>query len=441
MNAKKAGADVLPFRPYVYNGGLVNIADVVCPPYDVISPRLQERLYARSEFNVVRLELGREFEGDGPENNRYSRAKDFFGSWIKGGILRREEKDSIYIYNQGFGINGVAYERTGFLALFGLPPSGKEGDSSIFGHEKTLSRPKEDRFRLMEACLANFSPVFSVFEDDGGVLEGILKNAPGSGLAQMVFDFNDDSGVRHSFFRISEPSLIREIQEKMAEKSAFIADGHHRFETALNFRDYIRQKGIRGVNADYCMMYFAPSSQGGLVILPTHRCVVKKDFDPDELVKVLRGDFIASPVSISSLAEEMKKASYGRGPSVCFGFAHKSGKAFVLSLKEESRAAAAPSGNPLGSLDVSILENLILKNALKISQGELDNQVFLKYEKDAERAVKGLTDGSVNAVFLMNPTKIEDVIRVASLNLRMPQKSTFFYPKIITGLAINSLKE
>ncbi len=329
---EEAGAKVLPFRPYIYNSEFIDIKDVVSPPYDVIDTKLQDSLYKKSGFNIIRLELGKEFAGDSDDDNRYSRAKRFFKDWISEGILKLEAEDSIYIYVQKFYIDGILYERTGFISLFALNTAGDVHDNSIYGHEMTLSKPKEDRFKLMEATKANFSPIFSILEDNKLNVLNILNNSIKDAVATKIMAFQDDSNIEHILYRVSENNTIKYIQNETAEKSFYIADGHHRFEACVNFRDYVRKNGIKGVNADACMMYFAPANQRGLIILPTHRCIVNKKVEVEAFLNKIKADFNIREVDLEVLPEETKKAGQ---TGASFGFAHNSGKSFILSFKNK----------------------------------------------------------------------------------------------------------
>ena len=429
---------VLPFRPYIYDvRSAGEIKNLTAPPYDVISKELQNDLYARSKYNIVRLEFGKETESDGGigAENKYARAALLFNEWIAKGILKREDKDSIYIYVQKFTADNVSYERIGFLSLFRLPETKENG--SIYGHEATLSKPKEDRFKLMEAANANFSPIFSVFEDSNSAVLNILKESIINGAAEKLFDFTDDNGITNVLYRLGAEAVITHIQNAMAHKPVYIADGHHRFETCINYRDYVKKEGLdkKGINADFCLMYFAPSNQDGLVILPTHRGIKGKNINIGNLLESIKDNFDYKETNFDDLLKENKK--YGKN-SVSFGFAHKSGRAFILSFREDG--GKKDDVSPLERLDVSVLQEHILKKALGITQEEIDTQKYLVYEKDSQKALEKVKRGDLEAVFFMNPTKIEDVIKIASLNLRMPQKSTYFYPKILTGLAVNPLK-
>lgn len=422
---------ILPFKPYIYDDKLVDIKDTVAPPYDVINKEMQEGFYGKSGFNIVRLEFGKEFENDTEIENKYSRADKTFKDWISKGILKRESEDSIYIYIQTFDIDNVSYERIGFISLFLLPET--HNNTSIYGHETTLSKPKEDRFKLMEAAKANFSPIFSVFEDKNAAVLNILKKSIKDGIARKIFDFTDENNIKNTLYRVSDKNIIESIQNEMKEKSVYIADGHHRFETCINFRDYVEKQGLKGINAGSCLMYFAPTGQDGLVILPTHRGIKGKDIDIEVFLKNIKQNFDYKEVAIGDLLKENKKTGKDR---ISFGFAHNSGRGFILSFKN---IKGILDNNPLETLDVSILQTYIFKKSLSITQQEIESQKYLVYEKDAEKALEKIKNKTLNAVFFMNPTKIEDVIKIASLNLRLPQKSTYFYPKIITGLTINSL--
>ena len=424
-----------PFRPYIYDVNLSGeIKNLTGPPYDVISKELQDELYERSQYNIIRLEYGKELQGDDDKENKYTRAARLFDEWTGKGILKRATINAIYVYSQIFNIDGIDYERTGFMSLFKLPES-KE-NNSIYGHEATLSKPKEDRFRLMETANANFSPIFSVFEDDNQKVLNILKTAVSEKEVKKIFDFIDDSGIRNMLYAIEDKKIISDIQNEMGDKSVYIADGHHRFETCINYRDYVKKNGLdkKGINADYCLMFFAPSGQKGLVILPTHRGIKGKNINIENFIKILSKYFIFKETNAGDLINENKKTGE---KYVSFGFAHKSGRNFILSFK--NKTAESKTINPLDNLDVSILQEYILKKALEITQEEIDNQKYLVYEKDAKKALEKVKKGELEAVFFMNPTKIEDVIKIASVNLRMPQKSTYFYPKLISGLLINPL--
>jgi uncharacterized protein (DUF1015 family) len=428
---KDSKNSVLPFRPYIFNNNIAgDIKNLTSPPYDVISGALQEELYERSDYNIVRLEFGKDFSED--NENKYERAARLFKEWINKGILKRETENSIYVYSQTFTVDNVLYERTGFLSLFRLPET--EDNRSIYGHETTLSKPKEDRFKLMEASNANFSPIFSVFEDKNTVILNILKKSLDGGIAKKVFDFIDYGDIKNVLYRITDIGIISAIQKEMIDKPVYIADGHHRFETCVNYRDYVKKNELKkkGINADSCLMYFAPSSQDGLVILPTHRGIKGKNIDIENFLKSIKENFDYKEADMGSLLKENKETGEN---SVSFGFAHNSGRSFILTFKNNSLNG---NDNPLSKLDVSILQEYILKKSLNITQEEIDSQKYLVYEKDAVKAIGKVRKKELESVFFMNPTKIKDVIKIASLNLRMPQKSTYFYPKIITGLAINS---
>ena len=432
--------EIAPFKPYIYNTGKIKFDDVTAPPYDVISKELQEALYKRSEYNIIRLILGKENNYDSPASNKYTRAEELLNKWIKENILIREPEEAIYLYLQSFTSEGKKYERLGFISLFRLPA--QKENSQIFGHEKTLAKPKEDRLKLMEATKANLSSIFSIFEDGDKSIVNFITDSIQNNKASKISEFADDKNETHKLYRVTDKKLIDFIKTKMEDKSIYIADGHHRFETCLNFRNYIESAGNNNkkINADYCMMYFAPINQDGMLILPTHRCIINKKIKLEDFINEVGKNFTIMQSDAQNIVGDLNKNK----DNSSFGFIHESGKYFVISLKDTVGNAI---DNPLERLDVSILQNYIFKNILQMEDSDIDNQRFILYEKDALNAIDSISGKNntcnnnkqekIEAVFLMNPTKIEDVTKIASLNLRMPQKSTFFYPKIISGLTIN----
>jgi uncharacterized protein (DUF1015 family) len=433
---------IAPFKPYIYNTDKIKFDDVTAPPYDVISKELQDELYKKSEYNIIRLILGKENNDDSPANNKYIRAAHLLNKWIKDNILIAEPEEAIYLYLQSFTSEGKQYERFGFISLFKLP-SQKE-NSQIFGHEKTLAKPKKDRLKLMEATKANLSSIFSIFEDEDKSIINFITDSIENRKAGKITEFVDNKNETHKLYRITDKNLIDFIRIKMEDKSIYIADGHHRFETCLNFKNYIESAYNNKINANYCMMYFAPINQAGMVILPTHRCIINKTINLENFINEVEKNFIIIQTDYKNIIKILNKNI----DESSFGFIHKSGKCLVISLKETNRSTL---DNPLEQLDVSILQNYIFKNILHMEESDIDNQRFIMYEKDALNAINSISgknntcnnnkEEKIEAVFLMNPTKIEDVTRIASLNLRMPQKSTFFYPKIISGLTINIMYE
>jgi uncharacterized protein (DUF1015 family) len=430
---------IAPFKPYIYNTDKVKFDEVTAPPYDVINEELQDKLYNRSEYNIIRLILGKENGDDSPADNKYTRADVLLNKWIKENILIREPEEAIYLYLQSFKSEGRKYERLGFISLFKLPA--QKENSQIFGHEKTLAKPKEDRLKLMEATKANLSSIFSIFEDGDKSIVNFITDSVENRKACKISEFVDDKNETHKLYRIVDKNLIDFIRIKMEDKNIYIADGHHRFETCLNFRNYIKSAGSNNkkINADYCMMYFAPINQEGMLILPTHRCIINKKIELKNFIDEVEKNFTVIQSDAQNIVNDLNKNK----DNSSFGFIHGTGKYFVISLKDTVKNTI---DNPLERLDVSILQNYIFKNILHLEDSDIDNQRFILYEKDASNAIDSISGKNNNcnnkqekieAVFLMNPTKIEDVTKIASLNLRMPQKSTFFYPKIISGLTIN----
>ncbi len=430
-------ARIEPFKGVLYNpGGIKEISRVVAPPYDMISPLEQKELYEKDPHNIVRLILGYQYPRDSENENRYTRAAAALEEWLGQSVLRRDGAPSIYIYDQEYGLSrGPRLKRRGFIALAALE---ELGQGSIYPHERTLSGPKEDRLKLMLACRANFSQIFSFYNDPAGAIDGVMTEATG----ETRFDFSDAAGVRHALHALTEPAAVDRIRGLMADKSLFIADGHHRYETALNFRRLMRQEMGDGYPAayDYVMMYFVNMSSPGITILPFHRVVA---LPPDlsaqavvdrikplgELIPVGRGkDRMAD---LQELLETMSLTVEGEHR---FGiFAPPS---FHLLIYRHGWKEGSEREQLVDGLDVSILHKVLLEEGLM----GFENQAEIAYHTREKDILALIDKGSHQMVFFLNPTKIGQVSRIAGAGLRMPPKSTNFHPKLISGLVFNLLR-
>ena len=444
-------ADIMPFRGILYNKEKAgDLSKLMAPPYDVISETLQEKLYQRHPENIVRLILGKTYPGDTPENNRYTRARADFEEWRKNGVLARDKKPSVYYYIQDYILkDGAKKTRKGFIALSKLEEFGK---GSIFPHEKTLSGPKIDRLNLMRACGANFCCVFSIYPESKKELArpvDILDSAKGE---DPLIDVTGDDGARNRLWRIDEPGVIKKVAELMKSKKLFIADGHHRYETALNYRKEMIESlenptGTEPFN--YIMMYFAGMDDEGLEIFPTHRIVYGiSGFSKGEFLGRCGQYFEISEFSFgitgepSARDEFLKKMSADARTETRFGvFINGGNSYYLLTLKGRHVTDALFSGMPdvYKTLDVTVLHSLILKSILGIGEEAQEKQENLLYVKDINEALKEGRGEKNQIVFLMNPTKVADVKRVSEAGLLMPQKSTYFFPKLLSGLVINPL--
>ncbi len=442
-------ADIKPFRGIVYNEENVSsLKDVTTPPYDVITKEEQERFYAESAHNVVRLILGRQGELDNSNDNRYTRAAAFFGDWLSAGVLTRDDDELIYLYQQDYkGADGTMKTRTGFIALARLEDfsSGK-----ILPHEKTLAGPRSDRLKLMEACHSNFSQIFTLYSDKELTVNALLSNCSRGAAPDM--EVTDDAGVTHRIFKIGDPDAIAKIVRIMKEKNLFIADGHHRYETALNFRNIMRKR--RDIPADspynYVMMYFSNMDDDGLVVFPTHRVLFNlQGYQMDFLKSEVGKYFTVTTYPFSGNDEESvtnefySKLEEEGGSKHAFGMYCKGDDHYSLLVLDDGGKVDGILPDDmdanLKSLDVTILHSVLIDHLLGVGTAAQENQENLKYVKESGKAIRLVKDGDYQVAFILNPTKIEQVKAVASSGNKMPQKSTFFYPKLLTGLVINKL--
>ncbi len=438
-----------PFKGIHYNQKVIkDIEKVLAPPYDVISPAYQDELYKRDPANIVRLILAKEGAG---KDARYKDAANDFKNWRAENILEKEEEPSIYFYTQEYSVGGVKHLRKGFIAARDLEEFGK---GSIYPHEKTLSGPKKDRLKLMKALKCNLSSIFAIFSDSD------LKpnQRPANLLAEAakgktpLIEATDDDGIINRVWVIDDRSVIEKLSASMEGRPVFIADGHHRYETALNYRDFMHSENDAPGPYDSIMMYFSSMDDEGMVVLPTHRAIHSLNrFNGEDLLRYCEEYFFIDDFFFDDRMEPLAKDRFldklygGSEPSksVSFGLYIKGMDSYyILTLKDiKMLDRLFDKGLPevYKTLDVTILHSLILERILHISQSAQEKKTNIKYIKDLDEAIDEVRDGDMQMVFLMNPTKIEQVKAVAEAGLVMPQKSTYFYPKLLTGLTINPL--
>jgi uncharacterized protein (DUF1015 family) len=436
-------ADVRPV-PGIRYAATENLAALVTPPYDVISPEAQERYYARDSHNIIRLELGRDEPDDDSLNNKYTRAATLFAEWRLEGILR-QDAPSLYVYEQTFSVADVEQRRMGLLARVRLEPWDAR---VILPHERTLSKPKDDRLKLFHACAANLSPIMSLYDDPDQELSAILKEAT-TGAPDA--DLADDAGERHRLWRLDDPALAQTVAAFFAPRQLYIADGHHRYETALTYRDEVRadrKETFADDATDFVLMSLSAIEDPGLVVLPTHR--ILRGASPDDLATLperLGRHFTLTPLEGDSI-EEWRTALVEVGtdaPSIALvtqdhawlATLNDSGRAAMVSVTVEGQAPGAA----WQALDVAVLQALVFGEALGVTPEDIRAGEWVIYTRDAEAAVSAVrtgTDGASLAA-LLNPTPPGAMRDVAQAGDRMPQKSTYFYPKLITGLVINPL--
>jgi uncharacterized protein (DUF1015 family) len=432
-------ADIRPFRALRYNQQKVTASQVVTQPYDKINAVMQEKYYAASPFNLVRIILGRSNPDDNTRDNVYTRAADFSRKWRKDGILQQDSVPSIYPYSQIFTApSGKKFERRGFIAL------GRVEDYSakvVFRHEQTLAKPKADRLDLLRATRVHYEQLFLLYEDSGEI-DSLLGWSD-----RPMIDVGDEYGVAHRVWQVSDPGVIASVQARMRNQKLVIADGHHRYETALNFRNESR---VENSNSDapfeFVMMTFVNMKDAGLLILPTHRVVHSlATFSVDEFHRASRQFFEVEQIdpaiegaSAASLLEE-------RGRAGTALLAVTGDRAFLLrSPKPAGHRFLSGLSPRQQSLDVVQLHKILLEGVLKLSEESIRNQQNLSYVREAEdalAAVRGKSAGTKAAdiAFLMNPCPVQKMREVALAGEVMPQKSTDFYPKLLSGLTAYAL--
>lgn len=421
--------EIRPFPGILYNPERVTLDEVVAPPYDVISPARQQELYDASPFNCVRIVLGR-------EENRYVSAANCFTQWLSERILVRDETPAIYVLSQLFrSPEGKHLERVGFIAACKLEDFGK---GSIFPHETTFSNPKEDRFRLLQATGAMFSQIFALYSDPEHRLEEPLREAMRRTPALTA----DQEGVLNIVWRLTDRRSIESIAAFMAGEKVFVADGHHRYETALLYRDSLRLKqseydGTEPFN--FVPMYFGNMDSSGLIILPTHRILrALPESAPGDILRALQARCVVDPLSS---ADELM-ASLRSHPRRAFGLVLPAGPGyFLLSVRDAGAGEGPDVPAPLRGLDVLLLHQSILRDALGISDDDQESRRYLEYEKDPVRAIDAVQSGHAQAAFLLNPTSVDQVRAVAEAGYTMPQKSTYFDPKLLSGLVSYSFTD
>jgi uncharacterized protein (DUF1015 family) len=410
-------ADVIPFRGILYDTAKVKGGEVVAPPYDIITPELRDILYKKSAYNIVRIDSGIEKPGDNEEDNKYQRAANYMSSWIKEGILLRSDEPCFYAYEMDYRSGGERKRLRGFFGLVRLRELGK----GVYPHEETHSKPKVDRLRLMTACEANTSPIFSLYHSHekgaSKIIEKVTATAP-------YMEAEDLDGAFHRFWVIAGEDASAAVSADLADKAIYIADGHHRYETALEYQRIMQGRSgplTAGKPYDYVLMFLANIADGNITILPAHRIV---KYPREDLLVKLSHYF---EIRTTSLDDDIMESMKGRSQTIGL-YRRGENKQYLLQYKGRGLKGVHPA---LQGLDVTILHELVIKELLKVSA--------VSYEMDPSLARGMVRDGEHDTVFFLNPTRVEDVERVALSSMRMPPKSTYFYPKVMTGFVINSL--
>jgi len=426
-------AEIHPFKGLRYDPEKVSIETVVTQPYDKITPEMQAAYYDASPYNVVRLILGREEAGD-DGSNKYTRAAGFLGQWMEQEIIVEDALPAIYASTQSFDLGGRTVRRRGFVALVKLEPF---GSGVIFPHERTFKKYKDDRLRLMRATGANFGHIFMLYADPTRTISQMLEALDERGAPEAAVEA---LGVRHTMARITDAEAIRTIGDIMADKRLFIADGHHRYETAVNYRDEMRARHGEGGPYDRRMVTLFNMEDEGLVIRPTHRLVRDlPGFEPAQVAKKLAPFFHVEECTLRDLPARIQPDDEAQARLALY---MGGDTALVLTLAGRDQLPEAVRRDvprPVLELDVTVLHGLILEHLLGMSRAQQNQAGNIWYVATFDEGLDRVRRGEYQAGFFLNPTRIGQVRAVAESGAVMPQKSTDFYPKLLTGLVMRRL--
>ncbi len=444
-------ADIQAFRGLRYDLSQVgSLSEVVAPPYDVISPQQQAELYDLNEHNVVRLVLSKDDDLRGQETV-HDRAADHLKDWRRDRILRTDPAASVYVYHQSFEFEGTKYLRRGFLSRVKLEPF---GEGKIYPHEETHSKAKEDRYQLMKRCMTNLSPIFGIYPDETNEAQDVLESAIEDRTPLTAIDAD---GVEHQLWQVTDPAAISQAATVLGGAPVYIADGHHRYETACRIRDEARASGNAGT-ADYTLMMFVSMHDPGLAVLPTHRLF--RGFPAmtsNDLTERLGNAFETEVVGKGAdLSAETWDAIRVEGEQSTIGLYCRADETWLLArltvqgLERMEKLAPEQSDRWRG-LGVSILHRLIVEELLEVTDASAP-----KYVHSIDEVAQGILNGDAagrdasgqlgtgdpfELVALVMPASVDDVTHISEQGLRMPAKSTYFYPKLLSGLVFNPLDE
>ena len=429
--------EIAPFRGITYNKEKIeDLDEVMSPPYDIISEEMQNNLYAKHPNNFVKLILGKQFPNDGKQDNRYTRAKQLFDEWQKNSILLESEKNAIYPYKIEYILNNETKIMNGFFVLLKLDPDYK----LVKAHEKTLSKPKADRLDLMRTCKANLEPIQLLYMDSDDSIRKMIDD----GIDTPILDVKGYDGFTHKLWKLEDENIISKIVSELDNEILFIADGHHRYQTAINFADETRKKtGTSDYHApfNYRMVILANIFDEGLAILPTHRFIKMPHLNLDDLLEKLQEYFIVEEKTIEMTNNDYDRVGKNIISDIKTEDEHKfplyyEKKYYVLTLKDEKvmDEIAKNQSKVWRTLDVSILHKIILEQILRINEDNLEDHV--KYTRVDGEAIQLVDEGRFDFSFLMNATKIDELKAIAEAGEHMPQKSTYFLPKMLSGLVM-----
>jgi uncharacterized protein (DUF1015 family) len=432
-------AEIIPFKALRYDPHQVKLEDVLTQPYDKITPEMQTKYYERSAHNLVRIILGKSGETDTDVFNVYTRASEYLHDWRSGGILKQDAEPGIYAYAQTFTIPGTAdlAERRGLIALGRIHDY---TDGVVYRHELTHSGPRVDRLNLLRATRAHFGQIFMLYSDPQRQVEALLRTKTEDDPDTSVLD---EYETLHRLWRIHDPALIQAVQQSIRDKKLLIADGHHRYETALAYRNERREQSgsVDAAAHEFVMMTLVPMESRGLVILPTHRVVHGlATFDRERMLEAAERFFDIDRIDLRTESRSATTLLSEAGANgTAFVAVTRQGPYLMRAKKTAVEEALGQVSDLQRSLDVVQLHRIMLERVLGISEEAIRNLQNVRYERDAFEAISWVRQGA-NVAFLMNPAKIEQVRDIAFAGEVLPQKSTDFYPKLLSGLTIYALE-
>lgn len=425
-------AEVKAFKALRFTEKAGDISKNVCPPYDIISEEERLGFIAQSQNNIIRLEkpVG---------ESAYEDAKKLYLEMSDKGVIECDEKKGIYVYEEEFDALGNRYKIRGIFVRVRLEEFDKK---VVLPHEETLSKAKQDRFDLMCSTFCNFSPIYCMYTDEKREITSLV-DVMSNGRAEIEFEAKD--GVIQRIWKCEDEALTDRVEELFKNKQLFIADGHHRYETGLRFRNHLMDKGVirdRDHDANFIMMFLIDMENSGLVVFPTHRMVTGlENFDLDKALAGMKEYFDVTEIDEADIDAKLSENADNKANVM----ASPDGK-FYLSVMKADAEKKLSEMNPEKSdaykeLDVTVLHSLILENVLGIDKENMAQQINLKYTRDKDEAIQAVKSGKANCSFIINATKVEQIKAVALEGEKMPQKSTYFYPKLITGLVMNRLND
>ena len=428
--------DIAPFKGLLFNQGKTGSVDqVTAPPYDVISPEQQDALYKKNPYNVVRLILEKQYPGDDEKKNRYTRSSVTFKKWIEDGVLVEEEKPGFYVYSQEYDYEGESVCRVGFFARVRAEDFSA---GNICPHEFTLAKAKQDRMNLLKACRANFSPVFGLFSDPSGEIDASLNQT----MKGEPFAVIEENGVLNKAWRLDDDETLAFIMGQFHDKKIFIADGHHRYETALN---YYKENKKAVVDSAHVMMFLTNLDAQSLAVYPIHRLIKSPTFfDEAVFMNQVKKYFAVTPLDKGVEKNEIRKALDSVSEDeIVFCVYFGQGRGYFVKVKEKANILPlleVDESEELKVLDVAQLHTVVLKNILNIDTKQSSDQKYVTYKVDMVEALGRVDSGEFNLAFFMNATPVSEVRKLAEKGIRLPQKATFFYPKLLSGLVINKFE-